>query len=323
MSEPYQLSIHRRAKPGLLASSARLPHPPRPTPDHPLIISASELMSFLRCRVQHHWRYQVGLVHPSKNKPQSIGTLGHIILDQWYQVPHAKRTTKAMKRIAKRAIAASLDQPKHEMNLEDGDRKLIEAMCVGYAEWTQRANNEYSDTNIGLVNCAPEEFFDLPLTPNGNIRVRGRLDNQFMPTVHKKTVALLESKFKGQIRYDAVENRLQLTVYLWALREKFPKMKRFQAYPQILRKQMPGPRVKADLFWRDMVERSVEEIDQWKIDTANVATDMLDGAVYPNPMDSCSYMCDFAVPCQLRGDKADLKHVLKETFIIKDRGAKQ
>jgi hypothetical protein len=316
-------SIHKLEKPSLLASSARRRNVTMPTPEQPLLLSASELASFMRCRVQHHWRYQCKLARPQKNQAQSIGTLGHIIIERWYALPHGKqRSTKAMERIADIAIKESLKAKQTEMMLDQKDRELIKAMCVGYAEWVVREDVDYSDTAIGLTACAPEEWFDLPLVPDASIRVRGKLDNRFFPGAYRKTVAIIESKFKSQIRYDDVENRLQLSVYLWALRQKYPKMRRFIAYPQILRKQMPGPRVKAALFWRDQVERDIDEVDQWAVDARNAAYDMLDGAVYANPMDSCSFMCDFKLPCLLRGDKSSLLHVLKSEYVTLERRKK-
>jgi hypothetical protein len=315
----YATSIHKLEKPSLLASSPRRKIIYRPTPERPLIVSASELGDFLRCRVRHHWRYQCKLAYPQKNQNQSIGTLGHIVLEHWYKLPFGLRTVAAMARVADKCIKESYKAAKTEMNLTLKDRQLIRAMCIGYAEWTLNKKHEYSDKVIGLGKCEPEEWFDEPLTEDGSIRVRGKLDNRFFPDAYKKTVGLLESKFKGQIRYDATENRLQLSVYLWALSRKYPDMKRYMAFPQILRKQMPGPRVKAALFWRDMVERDRDEVDQWVVDTRHAAMDMLDGAVYPSPMDSCGYMCDFNIPCLLRGNRRDLLHVLKTEFVKLER----
>jgi PD-(D/E)XK nuclease superfamily len=313
----YQQSLHRIAKPSLLATSARRTGTVRPTKEKPLILSASELSSFLRCRVQHHWSYQCRLTLPSKNLAQSIGTLGHIVLDNWYQLPVHQRTPRSMKRVAVDAMQKSLTMSKKEMALDPKDRELITAMCVGYAEWTLNPDTDYGDADLQITDCHPEEWFDLPLTPDGSIRIRGKLDNRFFPGKYKKSVAILESKFKSAIRYDDVENRLQLSVYLWALRQKFPKMRRFMAFPQILRKQLPTPRVRTALFWRDLIERDDTEVDQWATDTGNIAMDILDGAVYPTPMDSCAYMCDFKVPCQLRGNKEELKYVLKNNYVTR------
>jgi hypothetical protein len=238
-----------------------------------------------------------------------MGILGHAILEDYYSLAPKKRTVKGMRAAVQRAVKQT-DQ-KH---LSTEDRDLLSAMTIGYAAWSRNPDTDHNDLQIGLEHCKPEEWFDFPLAKDGSIRVRGKLDVQFESTTYRKTVGILESKFKSAIRYDEIENRLQLTVYLWALRQKYPKLKRYIAYYQILRKQMPGPRVKSDLFYREPIERDGDEIDQWARDTEYAALDMLDGAVYPSPMDSCSWSCDFKIPCLLRGNDADLRHVLSTEY---------
>ena len=60
------VSLHRAKKPSLLASHDRRIGSGRagwgPTPENPLIISASELRDFLRCRVRWWWRHQCRLI---------------------------------------------------------------------------------------------------------------------------------------------------------------------------------------------------------------------------------------------------------------------
>lgn len=308
-----QVSIHRltRApkKEDLLASRARLDIAPRPTPENPLIISASELRDWLRCRVMHNWRHQCRLEPVGGKTALALGSLVHEGKDRWYQLPAAKRTVKAMTK-----VATALTSVKPTEVLETKDLELAKAMLIGYADFAKT-----NDPVIGLVDCYPEEWFDLPLVKDGRIRVRGKIDNRFKPTTLKKTMAFLESKTAGQFKHDIIETNLQLSVYFWALRQRFPKIKRFIGHFQQLRKQMPGPRVTAPLFMREPVERGNDEIDQWAIDTEHAALEMLDGAIFPNPMDSCSWSCDFKIPCLLRGNKADLLHVLRTEYQTKEK----
>jgi len=308
MTDMFTSSIHKIQHPDMLASQARR-KPERPTPDNPLIVSASELATFLRCRVQHHWSYQCKLEPISTRVPLVMGKLGHRIFDEYYQLPSAGRNERSMERIAQRLIKKTSVK---ELPLED--KNLLRAMTIGYSKWANSKKTEYGDRVIGIKKCFPEDAFLLPLVKDKSILVRGYIDVRFKPELYKHTLAALESKFKKSIQMNDVENKLQLSVYLWAMMEKWPKFKRYQVYYQILRKQMPGPRVKAALFYREPVERDTDEIRQWAIDAGRQAQDMLDAAVYPNPMDSCSYSCDFKVPCLLRGAARDLKSVLKEGF---------
>lgn len=319
MSE-HLVSIHRARKTSVLASSGRWDKAPIPTAKAPLIISASELGAFLRCRVKHDLGYRHQL-EPKTVDPErglGMGILGHDIVDQWYQVPWVERTVQKMERIAKR-----LTKQARLEDLTSQQRTLIMAMCVGYAKMClgSGADNFPSDKDIGLKKAKvfPEEWFEVPLVKDGSILVRGRFDARFQPTTDKGQMALLETKTRGQFRDEYLEQTLQLTVYLFAMRQKFPGYERYTVYFQRMRKQMPTARVTAPLFDRQEIDRDESQLDQWAIDASHAAQDMLDGSIYPNPMDSCNWMCEFKGPCLLRGNSSDLKHVLKTQFKLREK----
>jgi hypothetical protein len=281
---------------------------PKPTKDNPIIISASELKSFLRCRVQWQWRYQDQLESAIRKPQLALGTVVHEVIDQFYHLPVARRTPKVMAKLAPLVLAKmAAEEP-----LIAEDRELAIAMLVGYAHW---APDE--DAEIGLRECYPEEKFDFPLTESGLVRVKGKIDLRFDSAVRKHTVGMLETKTAAQFKSNIIDTNLQLSVYLWALRRKLPKKRGYIAYYQQLRKQMPGPRVKADLFIRESVERSDEAIEQWAIDTERAAFDMLDAAIYPSPQDTCAWSCDFQNACLMRGETEDLQHVLTSAFKVR------
>lgn len=300
------LSIHRPKIPlPIYGSMARPLNPPNPTPENPLIISASELKDFLRCRVRWFWRHQARIVQKQKATPLIFGGIVHEILDPYYALP-----VRSIKRMAKIAKARTMRISPDELSIEDVE--LIQAMCVGYATWAKPRDNE-----IDLQKIQTEMAFDLPLDAKGRIRVRGFIDVAFVVGSLRRTMGMFEHKTKAQFRGDMLELNLQVSVYLWALRKLFPKKRRYIAYRNSLRKQMPGPRVKADLFLREPVERSDEEIDQWALDTERIALDMLDPAIYPNPMDACSWDCDYQMPCLMRGRPDDLEFILTRDYVAK------
>lgn len=310
MTEPRLVSLHRATgKVDLLATRSRITRPlHRPTREQPLIISASELRDFLRCRVKWWWRHQARLEPRRGGEALALGSLVHNVLEQYYHLVPGDRTVKRMEK-----IAATLCNGATLKQLDTADRQLAEAMCIGYAAWAKTADKE-----IGLRDCFPEQMFRLPLVPDGSILVSGRIDLPFKSKVMKKTMGMREFKTAGQMKHNVVEMNLQLTVYLWAMRELYPGFKRYEAHYTQLRKQMPGPRVKADLFASEAIARTDEEIEQWKLDTANIAMDMLDAAIYPTPDDSCSWGCDFQKACLERGNPGDLKHILKSEYQTKE-----
>lgn len=302
------ISIHRPKAPSLIAARSRLKDPPRPTKENPIIVSASELRDFLRCRVKWWWRHQARIEPREKKEPLIFGGLTHEIIEPYYQLPDAKRGPKNMAKLA-RARLMKVDPDELPIEMVE----LMQAMCVGYADWSRPR-----DKKLGITNIRSEEWFDLPLNKKGTIRVRGKIDVVFDITTLKKTMGCFEHKTAKQIKLDMVDLNLQLSVYLWALRVRYPKMKRYQAYRNVLRKQMPTARVRAALFAREGIERMDDEIDQWVIDTQRIAGDMLDAAIYPSPQDSCGWSCDYQIPCLMRGRPDDLQEVLERDYKTKE-----
>lgn len=302
MSKSKVRSIHYNRRLPVIAAADRIRRPKRPTPSNPLILSASELRNFLRCRVKWAWSNILRLRSVEPSLPLQFGSAGHKVLERYYGLE--RRTLKGMRRVINKTL---MELTTEELPTEQYE--LLKAMCLGYHSWSKGRDRE-----IKMQRLEPEKWFDLPLTPDGSIRVRGKIDVVFRARYLKKAMGAFEHKFKGQIKMDALDINLQLSVYLWALRKLYPEAKRYVAWYNVLRKQMPGPRVKADLFAREAVEREGEDIDQWELDTQRAAMDMLDAAIYPNPMDACSWDCDFQVPCLLRGRPDDLRHVMETHF---------
>lgn len=303
-------SVHRRDGLQVYGGLPRLESPPPVTKQNPIIISASEVRDWLRCRQKHAWRYHARLQPSSGSTALSVGTLVHEILEAWYARPVERRTIKGMTKIAGKAVRRTTLAA-----LSEYDRQLVEAMTIGYAAWAKKA-----DKVIGLTTCTPELPFLLPLTSSGLVYLRGKIDNVFEPGGYGgKVIASLETKTRSQIRQEAVETNFQLSTYLWALRQLFPKRARYVSYFQILRKQMPTARVRSELFYREEVERTDEELEMWAQDVERIAFDMHGAAIYPNPQESCSWECDFRMPCLLRGLTDDVQHVLETGYIQRER----
>lgn len=272
-----------------------------PTPEDPFFISASKLRDWLRCRLKFHWRYNLSLEPVRRPIALSFGALGHNCMEDWYKAPAPKRTKARMKAVVKKRFAETNPE---ELSADDLD--LLEAMLLGYVDWATPI-----DTLSGMTKVIPEKMFQLPLDDAKTIIVRGRIDTIFTAG---KLVGGHEHKFKGQIRIDQVDLNIQLSVYLWALRQLYPGYDRYQMNYNVLRKQMPTPRVKAPLFHRELVERTDDDIEVWRQDAINTVQDMIDGGIYANPMDSCGWDCDFTKLCLLRGDKKTFASLMKSEY---------
>lgn len=294
-----QVSIHR------MVHSGRVPEPTR---NRPIIVSASELAGFLRCRLKWDWSWRQQLQPIAPSEALAMGSLVHKGIEHYYTLPPV-RTVKHMQK-----VAPKLCRSYTEKQVTTENRQLAEAMLIGYAAWAQDEDKEY-----GLKECTPERPFLLPLNEDRTIWVRGFIDVVFESTVRRKTVSCCEFKTRSQFRDDNVEMLLQASVYLWALRQLYPKHKYFTLHYRELRKQMPSPRVHAPLFQSQEVERGEDEIEQWARDTAAIAWDMLDPAIYPHPMGNCQFDCDFRNACLARGNQADLEHILSTEYTTRTK----
>lgn len=304
----YKKSIHRTNLDGPLQGSKRMKLPFRPTPEKPMIVSVSELGSFLRCRLQWNWSYRVGLKTKAEAMPRTNGILVHAGKEGFYGLPRKKRTPQAMQKMAKKAI----DEMK-EVKVDTKARDLATAMLVGYAEWVT-SDHDKSDRAIGKNTIKAEFPFCLPLVEDGSVMLRGYVDEVFEPTIYKGVLAMDETKTKNQIDFDMLDLNNQMSAYLWALQEKWPGYKRYLGWRTVLRRQMPGPRVKAALFGREFVERNPEEIRMWLLDTRRTVKDMLDAAIYPHKTDRCRWECDLYKLCLVRSDKGLLQEIIESEF---------
>jgi hypothetical protein len=307
-------SIHRTNLDGPVQGAGRMKIPFQPTPERPMIISASEIAEFLRCRLKWNWHYRVGITSRKYAMPRAVGTWVHLGKEAWYTLPREQRTAKKMKSVAEQAIREA-----RMKGAPSKDRDLALAMLTGYAMWV-RGNHDKSDKAIGKKIVMPEWEFSLPLLEDGSVLVRGKIDELFEPTIYKNTLAMDETKTRSTIEFDMLDMSAQMTVYLWAMSEhpllKKKKYRRFLGWRTVMRRQMPGPRVKAPLFGREFVERTDEELQMWLRDTRRTVKDMVDAAIYPNKTDRCKFDCDFYNLCLVRPNLTDLKEVIKSEYVI-------
>lgn len=321
----FQKSIHRTEMDGPLQGAPRMKTPFEPTPENPMIISASEVGQFLRCRLQWNWEKRVGLRSKKVSMPRVNGIVVHATKEQLYQLERPDRTPEAMDKAMKKAIKGITEVP-----VTPKDRELAKAMLDGYIRWARSKSNEHSDKNIGKKIVFPEWQFVLPLVKDRSILIRGKIDELFQPTIYKRVLAMDETKTKNQISFDMMDMDAQLTTYLWAIWKSSTtgecplpeplqqrRYDRFIAWRTVLRRQMPGPRVKAALFAREPIERSIADLKLWERDTRRVVRDMLDAAIYPTKRETCKWDCDFYELCLARGSKSDLKALIKEQYTIK------
>jgi hypothetical protein len=260
--------------------------------------------------------------------PRVNGIIVHAAKDIFHKLPLEEQKRSGMNRAAKEAFRVAAK----EVPVASKDRELAAAMLDGYYTWVM-SKHEHSDKAIGKRrgHVVPEWQFVLPLVKDRSILIRGKIDEMFEPTVYRRVLAIDETKTKNQISFDMMDMDAQMTTYLWAAWKastskrgtcRLPtpfttrRYDRFIAWRTVLRRQMPGPRVKAALFARESIERSPEELVMWERDTLRIVRDMLDAAIYPTRRDSCRFDCDFYELCLVRGDEQDMREIIEEQYTI-------
>jgi hypothetical protein len=90
----------------------------------------------------------------------------------------------------------------------------------------------------------------------------------------------------------------------------------------VLRKQKPGPRVKAPLFAREEVTRSNDEMLQTMEDMYNRIRDMAMSTlrperIYPSFGKDCQW-CPYNMPCKMRLERRDDKEIIDLSYFVRD-----
>jgi CRISPR/Cas system-associated exonuclease Cas4 (RecB family) len=225
-------------------------------------ITHSESRTFWTCQRKHWYAYVERLTSVRKAPALWLGTYVHEGLDLYYQGKADYLTLVAEK------IDADISQaredypnlwPEDDEKLE-ADKALVLAMLEGWPAFI--AENDL-DREFEII--ATELEFEMRLqTPQGGLShciYRGKVDGvaQHTPTGN---LFLIEHKTAKQVG-DAYINQLQLDpqvpAYMAGIRECHGYNTIGCIY-NILRTQLPGPRVKAPLFSRQWVWRNETEI---------------------------------------------------------------
>jgi hypothetical protein len=231
-------------------------------------ITHSERQAFLSCQLKHHFAYEERLSAVRKAPALWIGTYVHLGLDAYYsgKVDFLALTEAAIDAdIQKAKEDYPAMWPEDEEKLE-GSKVLVLAMLEG---WPGFLAEHDLDQEFEIV--ATELEFELRLpTPNGgksHCIFRGKVDGiaRHLPTGNLFLVEHKTAKQVGDSYIEQLQRDPQVPAYMAGVRECHG-YETIGCIYNILRQQMPGPRVKAPLYYREWVwrsEREIQEQIQW------------------------------------------------------------
>lgn len=225
-------------------------------------ITNSERQTFLMCQLKHHYAYEECLTPKRKSPALWTGTHVHHGLDLFYQ-GKADYLQQVADSIDAELVLAREQYPNlwpEDEEKLDKERALVLAMLEGWPAFV--AENDL-DREFEIVATELEFSMRLP-TPKGKPSYcifRGKVDGiaRHIPTgslflMEHKTAAQVGDSYIEQLQRDA-----QVPAYMAGVRECYGYHTIGCIY-NILRKQMPGPRVKAPLYYREWVWRNETEI---------------------------------------------------------------
>ena len=271
------------------------------------------------CRQQWKWGYSDGYRPIKAAIPLELGDGVHQALEFHYEGDRTG-TVEYFKNWATNRI----EQLGFEAN-----EKFLDAMSLGkvmlegyVAEYADKDNFEVLATENTIRHRLPTASggtsrYTLTVRLDGLVRM---LDTGKLYSLEHKTYTRLDPR--------AIEMSHQFTAQIWLGRHMAESLGLEEHVHGViyngLRKQAPGPRVKAPLFHREMLYRTESEI-QALLHRAYWACrefSRKDLAIYPQPNPIKCAMCDFTEVCLEKQRGGDWEFLLEENFTKRRSGGK-
>lgn len=278
-------------------------------------ISPSQMRA-MACRQKWQWQYPDGYTPILSNKNLEFGKGIHAALDHYY-VPDPDLEKDMIEYFSKwmdmriKAIPGKFDD-----NIEQfyGMKDLGIVMLEGYLEkWGGKEEFDVLATEKTLRRRLP--------VPDSDKTVRcdvvSRLDGIVRCHITEKLFSLEHKTYQ---RYDPKGNDMdiQFTSQVW-VGEKYAESLGLDE-PIVgviyngLRKQAPGPKVKAPLFVRQKIFRNQSEIQSFLHSAYWMYKESRKWKIYPQPNAiECSY-CDYREPCTEKMRGGDYQFLLDHNY---------
>lgn len=270
-----------------------------------LILTSSDLDSFLHCRRAWRWGYHDGFNLPDKvTGALALGNRVHVALEAYYRDGRDPLVEWEFLCKAAEAHLDAIGAPLWEHG------KLYDDIIVGrnciaaYLDWMAL---EAPDDGYAVEGV--EEKLEAPIL-GGRVLLRGKIDLR-MRRISDGALRTTDFKTSG-LQMTAVHHRLersyQPVIYDWLLElvtgEKIAAAT-FRVIKKVSRRQHGDPKVEefsvpGALRAREAKRRQIERIATEMIAISAKLDDPsrdADAIAYPNPTDACGW-CDYRDPCR-------------------------
>lgn len=276
-----------------------------------MIITHSDIVSFLRCRRLFKWSVLDDWNPPEpKVGPLMLGTRVHAAIEEFHR--NGVDPVSAHTALAQQARADVVDDADWvRKQLEDDI--LIGTNCVmAYRRWLD--TNPYDGWTVAGVEVPVE----VPML-NGTVTLRGRID---LLAVNDDLYMIEDVKTVAPTRVESAMNHVlrtyQHAVYAYALEQSRGATVIRSRYIH-LRKVKDLSRTAEPVIVTDVpvvrrtTAQSMEYIERILLEISALSGKNEDDVWYPYPQDSCAW-CAYRIPCLLATDGVDASRLLAEKF---------
>lgn len=290
----------------------------------PLVLTHSDLKSFLGCRRRWLWSYLQDYTRPEKlTGALALGSRVHNALELYYRdgldpiVEHQRLASEDLAKLS------DSDAPPWEMDQMYEDIVIGRNCVTAHQEWLAETG---ADDPYEIA--AVEQMVEAPIL-GGRVILRGKVDVLFR---EKETGFLIVNDLKtmaaqgiGLDTREALEKSWQHHLYMAVLRISRPEDHVAGAYYTAMRKVKRPERTTVPMVerWRApgttrMADAKLRQVEALCEDVLRVVQSIEDGttaldACYPNPSNDCRW-CPFRQPCEV----ADESPLAVEDFLSKE-----
>lgn len=288
----------------------------------PKIVTVTELMTYKRCRLLWHLSFQRKLRPNKESAHFYVGRLTHRTLELWKQgVEEEASFVQALTEETDRLKARYLEQVGAHISQVEIDEKLEQshlpmAMLANYAAyWKTPLPEGYEliqpeqtclvdipntwhwrcdtcnyvapivtevEREIGQINCG---HCNQGVQTAMLMQLEGTLDGFVMDSLTYKIYVLERKTYEKRPQASILNSAEQFTMYCWILSQLFPDADIGGVLYDGLWKRETPPRGRTmeDLFYRDLLIKTPEEIQQEGEYVIAAANEILNSpAIYPN-----------------------------------------
>ena len=257
-----------------------------------LWLSASQIASYQKCRLQRDLRYEQKLYPKFKTARLQLGIAVHEALQRYYEFPQELRTEGVLSTYYETSFASEKEKLERAAKEEGVDAELDFYLAM---ENGRKIVKEYIELDSAELIQLPviQTELDIRVEVVPNVwGIVGKLDGVLL---QEPGGFILETKVQGKAAPEDLEDYdMQTPLYSWLIKQKYGLDIKDVVYNIIA---MPTARMATRIF-RHKSTKSQSEIDYVMGVAQGVAKSILDKeAVYPTFNRMCKF-CDYERLCQ-------------------------